>query len=78
MSLDATEDAIVGTLKQSLVISITFGSCECVFGKCFHEPLFSLFFFPFCTEATGKSWCSAGRSWRHAQRDEEKGEFFLL
>lgn len=35
MSLDATEDAIVGNLKQSLVFPISFGSCIY-----FHESVF--------------------------------------
>lgn len=51
MSLDATEDAIVGTLKQSLVFPISFGSREYIlwegFGLCFHESLFSQFCFLF-------------------------------
>lgn len=33
MSLDATEDAIVGTLKQSLVNPISFGAAIIYFGR---------------------------------------------
>ena len=49
MSLDATEDAIVGTLKQSLVYPISFGEAAIIYlGRdlcSFHESLFSQFCF---------------------------------